>query len=202
MKPLDVSDERCCITLDDRSPSSDLDDTKASRSMPTNARDFSQRRGPSVLAKLAQRKNTEKRAASSLVNGSIRVNRGYRAPPIVPVVLRFPTLCESTCGIRPYTFLPVPPRRPSTSARFPRGSHLAGSILLHSRRGLSPKDERLYKRDTCCLKHVRRNRTGASRTGRVAAASRAHLLSLQFPCIIIIPHRTTCTRSSERERER
>lgn len=54
-----------------------------------------------------------------------------------------------------------------------RGSlaHLAGSILLHSRRGLSPKDGQLYKRDARCLKHVRRNRTGASSRPRSRCVS-------------------------------
>lgn len=163
------------------SPSEQPDDIKASQSVLADARGFlvaeertSRERTSTIRA------NGEKRAVSFLVNSLTRVNSGHRAPPILPGVLRSPTLYDSSRGIRSSIGILVPLVAYPPS-HVPPGSYLVGSILLHSRRGLSPKDERLYKRDVRCLKHVRRNRTGASRTGRVTAASRAHL----FPFVSI-----------------
>jgi len=113
------------------------------------------------------------------VNGLTRVNREQDIP--LPdssesrQVLRSLPPSDSSWGPQDsLVSLCFPPSLASAS-HVPRESHLAGSILLHSQRGLSPKDGQLYKRDACCLKHVRQNRTGALSRPRRAAAPRSHL---------------------------
>lgn len=100
-----------------------------------------------------------------------RVNREQDIPLPDPSenrqVLQSPTPSNSSWGPSQDSLvsLRLPPLHPfslASASHVPQESHLAGSILLHSRRGLSPKDGQLYKRDARCLKHVRRNRTGAS----------------------------------------
>lgn len=130
-------------------------------------------------------------------NGLTRVNREQDIPFTDPPerwILRSPLharLPADRRGVRTSTSVHMSPhvvsRHPPShtfASHVPRESHPAGSILLHSRRGLSPKDGQLYKRDARCLKHVRRNRTGASSRPRRAAAPRSFTSWFPFRFIL------------------
>lgn len=132
--------------------------------------------------------------------------------PIFGMVLRSPlfkTIPRGSHDVHTYLSLYISPPRVLTSSfahltsHVPRETHLAGSILLHStRRRLSPKDCQLYKWDARCLKHVRRNRTGAS--SRPRASRRAcffYFCSFIFLYSIVTREREASVRSSARIRK-